>query len=417
VERATQLAAEATGPLKGIRILDLTSVVNGAYATQLLADQGAEVIKLEDPAAPGRSGGGDIMRWNGEKPKDAPQDMGPIFLTLNRNKRSVVLDLRKASTKRAIKRLIKSCDVFAASVRYEGLKRLGLSYEEVSAIRPDIVYVHASGFGAEGPYAGDPAYDDLIQAASGMADILPRTYDETEPRLVPMLVADKVAGLFMAQAVTAALLHRARTGEGQFVEVPMFECATSFLLVEHFFGHVYEPPVGPIGYPRVLNPNRRPFPTKDGYIGLLPYTDKQWDQFFEAAGFGDVVAKDPRLSTYAARHANVRELYGMVAKAAATKTTQEWIDILRPLSVPVIKLNRLEDLELDPHLTAVGLIQRYEHPQVGTYKQIRPPVKFSKTPANIHRHPPRLGEHTTEVLAEVGVDEETGEGISPGPGG
>jgi crotonobetainyl-CoA:carnitine CoA-transferase CaiB-like acyl-CoA transferase len=410
------LAQDATGPLKGIRILDLTSVVNGAYATQILADQGAEVIKLEDPAS-GRSGGGDIMRRAGAPASGTPDDLGPIFVTVNRNKRSLVLDLRRDSARRAIARLIKSCDVFAASVRYDGLKRLGLSYEDVAAIRPDIIYVHAAGYGSDGPYAGEPAYDDLIQAASGMADIIPRTYGG-EPRLLPTLVADKVSGLFMAQAVSAALFHRVRTGEGQFIEVPMFECITSFLMVEHYFGHVYEPPSGQYGYPRVINPNRKPFPTKDGYIGLLPYTDKQWDQFFEIAGFGKAASSDPRFCNFAARNANIRELYALVEQAAATKTTQEWIDALRPLSVPVIRLNRLEELENDPHLQAVNLFQPMQHPHAGSYKLVRPPVKFSRTPANIRRHAPRLGENTAEILAEVGMsmdelDEAPGTGSSP----
>ncbi|MFC3068132.1 CaiB/BaiF CoA transferase family protein [Phenylobacterium soli] len=399
------LAKEATGPLKGIRVLDLTSVVNGAYATQILADQGAEVIKIEDPGS-GRGGGGDIMRWAGHVPDTAPRDMGPIFLTINRNKRSVVLDLKDEKAKRALRRLIKSCDVFAASVRYDGLKRLGLAYEDVAAIRPDIVYVHAAGYGSEGPYAGEPAYDDLIQSASGMADILPRTDGDPTPRLVPTLAADKVSGLFMAQAVTAALLHRARTGEGQFVEVPMLECVTSFLMVEHLYDHVFEPPIGQYGYVRVINPNRKPFPTKDGYIGLLPYTDKQWDQFFEAAGYGDAVKNDPRFADYVTRAKHIHELYALVEKAAATKTTQEWLDILKPLSIPVVKTNRLEDVEADPHIAAVGLFEPYEHPDLGTYKLIRPPVKFAKTPSNIRRHPPRLGEHTAEVLAEIGEAEE-----------
>jgi crotonobetainyl-CoA:carnitine CoA-transferase CaiB-like acyl-CoA transferase len=403
VAETKRLAGEATGPLKGIRILDLTSVVNGAYATQILADQGAEVIKIEDPGS-GRGAGGDIMRWAGHVPEGAPRDMGPIFLTINRNKRSVVLDLKQPSAQRAMRRLIKTCDVFAASVRYDGLTRLGLGYEAVRDIRPDIVYVHAAGYGSDGPYAGEPAYDDLIQSASGMADILPRTDGDPTPRILPTLVADKVSGLFMSQAVTAALLHRARTGEGQFVEVPMFECVTSFLMVEHLYDHVFDPPRGQYGYIRVINPNRKPYRTKDGYIGLLPYTDRQWDQFFEAAGFGEAVKGDPRFADYATRAKHVQELYGLVEQAAATKTTQEWLDILKPLSIPVVKTNGLADLESDPHLEAVGLFERYEHPEVGTYKSMRPPVRFSKSPANIRRHPPRLGEHTEEVLAEVGAD-------------
>lgn len=399
------LAGEATGPLAGVRVVDLTSVVNGAYATQILADQGAEVIKIEDPGS-GRGNGGDIMRWAGHVPEGAPRDMGPIFVTINRNKRSVVLDLKDEKAKRALRRLIEEADVFAASVRYDGLKRLGLGYEEVRAIKPDIIYVHAAGYGSEGPYAGEPAYDDLIQSASGLADVLPRTDGNPAPRLVPTLIADKVSGLFMAQAVTAALLHKAKTGEGQFVEVPMLECVTSFLMVEHLYDHTFEPSIGQYGYIRVINPNRKPFATKDGYIGLLPYTDKQWDQFFDAAGFGEAVKTDPRFADYATRAKHIHELYALVEQAAATKTTQEWLDILKPLSIPVVRTNRLEDIERDPHIEAVGLFETYEHPELGAYKQIRPPVKFSKTPANIRRHPPRLGEHTDEVLAEVSEDQE-----------
>ncbi|HXA37693.1 MAG TPA: CoA transferase [Phenylobacterium sp.] len=402
---AKRLAGEATGPLAGIRILDLTSVVNGAYGTQLLADQGADVIKLEDPGS-NRGDGGDIMRWAGHVPEGAPRDLGPIFLTINRNKRSIVLDMKQESAKRAVRRLIKSCDVFAASVRYEGLKRLGLAYEDVAAIRPDIVYVHAAGYGSDGPYAGEPAYDDLIQSASGCADVLPRTDGNPTPRILPTLVADKVSGLFLSQAVTAALLHRARTGEGQFVEVPMLECVTSFLLVEHMYDQTYDPPTGQWGYTRVVNPNRKPFKTKDGYIGLLPYTDKQWDQFFEAAGMGETIARDPRFSDYFTRMKHISELYGLVEQAAATKTTQEWLDVLKPLSIPVVKTNRLDDLPEDPHLKAVEFFQTFQHPELGRYVAMRPPVKFSKTPANIRRHPPRLGEHTAEVLAEVSEGEE-----------
>jgi len=401
-------AEKPTGPLSGIRILDLTSVVNGAYGTQILADQGADVIKLEDPGS-GRGDGGDIMRWAGHLPEGAPRGMGPIFLTINRNKRSILVDMKSEAGKRALKKIIKSCDVLASSVRYEGMKRLGLSYEDVVAIKPDIIFVHAAGYGSDGPYAGEPAYDDLIQSASGCADILSRTDGNPTPRILPTLVADKVSGLFLSQAVTAALLHKARTGEGQFVEVPMFECVTSFLLVEHLYDNTFEPPTGQWGYQRVVNPNRKPFATKDGYIGLLPYTDKQWDQFFDAAGFGDQVKNDPRFGDYATRAKHTRELYGMIEQAAATKTTQEWLDILKPLSIPVVKTNRLDDLPADPHLQAVEFFQTYEHPEIGAYRLMKPPVKFAKSPANLRRHPPKLGEHTGEVFAELGIDVTEGE--------
>ena len=395
-----ELAREATGPLKGVRVVDMTSVVFGAYATQMLGDLGADVIKIEFPAGR-RGGGGDIMRWAGHPPEGAPEDLGPIYMTINRNKRSMLLDLREEKAARALRRLIATSDVFAASVRYDGLKRLGLDYEAVKAIRADIIYVHGAGYGSRGPYAGEPAYDDLVQSASGLADLLNRVDGDPAPRLIPTLVADKVSGLFMAQAVTAALFHRERTGEGQFVEVPMLECVTSFTLAEHFYGHVYDPPTGPWAYTRVANPQRKPFRTKDGYIGLLPYTDAQWDQFFAAAGWADTFGKDPRFADYKTRARHVRELYGLVEAVTPTRTTDEWLALLKPLHIPVVKMNRLDDLQADPHLAAVGLFERYEHPDAGPYVSLRPPVIYSATPANIRRHPPRLGEHTEELLAEL----------------
>jgi len=402
--RAAKLETEATGPLKGVRILDMTGVVFGAYATQMLGDLGADVIKVEFPGGR-RGGGGDIMRWSGALPQGCPPDLGPIFLTINRNKRSVLLDLREAKAARQLRRLIKTCDVFAASVRYDGLKRLGLDYESVKAIRPDIVYCHGAGYGAAGPYAGEPAYDDLIQASSGLADLLPRTDGNPTPRYIPTLLADKVSGLFMANAITAALLHRQKTGEGQFVEVPMLECLVSFNLVENLFGHTYVPPTGQWAYTRSANPNRKPFPTKDGYIGLLPYTDQQWDQFFEIAGWGETISKDPRFSDFRTRAAHISELYAMVDEVTRTRTTDEWLELLKPLNIPVVRMNRFDDLLDDPHLVAVGLFEQHQHPEAGPYVVMRPPVNYSATPANIRRHPPRLGQHTAEVLAEVEAEE------------
>ncbi len=398
-----ELANEATGPLKGVRILDMTSVVFGAYATQMLGDLGADVIKVEFPGGR-RGGGGDIMRWAGHPPEGAPDDLGPIFMTINRNKRSVLLNLKEPAAAEALRKLVKTCDVFAVSVRYDGLTRLGLDYEAIKAIKPDIVYVHGAGYGSEGPYAGEPAYDDLIQSASGLADLLPRVDGDPTPRLIPTLVADKVSGLFMAQAITAALFHRQKTGEGQFVEVPMLECITSFTLAEHFYGHVYDPPTGPWAYTRVANPERKPFPTKDGHIGLLPYTDAQWDQFFAAAGMAETFGKDPRFADYKTRARHVRDLYRLVEEVTPSKTTDEWLALLKPLQIPVSKMNRLDDLQTDPHLEAVGLFEHYEHPDAGAYISLRPPVKYTATPANIRRHPPKLGEHTAEILAELGIE-------------
>jgi crotonobetainyl-CoA:carnitine CoA-transferase CaiB-like acyl-CoA transferase len=398
--KAGKLETQATGPLKGVRVLDMTSVVFGAYATQMLGDLGADVIKVEFPGGR-RGGGGDIMRWTGQLPEGCPPDLGPIFLTINRNKRSVLLDLREEKAGRQLRKLIATCDVFAASVRYDGLKRLGLDYEGVKAIKPDIVYCHGAGYGADGPYAGEPAYDDLVQAGSGLADLLPRTDGNPTPRYLPTLAADKVSGLFMANAITAALLHKERTGEGQFVEVPMLECLVSFNLVENMFGHTFDPPTGQWSYTRSANPHRRPFPTKDGYIGLLPYTDQQWDQFFEVAGWSETISQDPRFTDFRTRAANIAALYEMVGEVTSSRTTDEWLALLKPLQIPVVKMNRLDDLFDDPHLDAVGLFERHQHPDAGPYIAIRPPVRYSASPANIRRHPPRLGQHTDEVLAEL----------------
>lgn len=397
------LAKTATGPLAGVRIVDLTSVVFGAYATQMLGDMGADVIKVEFPGGR-RGGGGDTMRWTGNVPEGAPDDLGPIFVTINRNKRSMLLDLREESAMASFRKLMKTADVFAASVRYDGLKRLGLGYEDLKAIKDDLIYVHAAGYGSDGPYAGLPAYDDLIQAGSGLADLLNRTDGNPAPRYMPTLVADKVSGLFMCQAVMAALFHKQRTGEGQFVEVPMYECITSFVMAEHFFGHVYDPPTGQWSYNRVTNPERKPFKTLDGYIGLLPYTDQQWDGFFELAGWGETVGKDPRFNNFRVRAQHPRELYALVEEITSTKTTAEWLELLKPLQVPVVKMNTLDELQSDPHLAAVGMFERYEHPQAGGYFSLKPPINFSATPGNIRMHPPRLGEHTDEILAELGDD-------------
>jgi crotonobetainyl-CoA:carnitine CoA-transferase CaiB-like acyl-CoA transferase len=398
------LATEATGPLKGVRIVDMTSVVLGAYATQILGDLGADIIKIESPLTD-RGEGGDVMRWAGDTPTRETRDLGPIFMTINRNKRSVVIDMREERAKKFLRKLIAGADVFAANVRYAGLERAGFDYESVKKIKEDIVYVHAAGYGSDGPYAGLPAYDDLIQAGSGMADLLNRTDGNPAPRYVPTLAADKISGLFMAQAILAGLFHHQRTGEGQFIEVPMLECVTSFTLAEHFFGQVYDPPLGDWCYTRVANPNRKPFATADGHIGLMPYNNKQWDDFFALAGRPGMVAGDPRFKDYETRTKHISELYGMVEEVTRTRTTQEWLDLLKPMNIPVVKLNRLSDLTADPHLQAVDFFQKYEHPKAGTYNALKPPLKFSKTPANIRRHPPQLGEHNDELWAEIGGED------------
>ena len=285
------------GALDGIRIIDLTSVVLGAYATSLLGDMGADIIKVESPS-PKNGAGGDIMRWAGDTPSGERNGLGPIYMTINRNKRSVLLDLKQDSAREALLKLISTADVFAANIRYEGLKRLGLSYEDVRKVKPDIVYVIGTGYGEDGVYGGRPAYDDLIQAASGIASMASEVDGDPRPRFFPTLVADKTTGLFMANAILSALFHKERTGTGQFVEVPMMESMVSFLLTEHLYGHTYEPPTGPIGYVRVTAPDRKPYRTSDGYIAILPYSDKQWRDFFSLGGKPDLFETDIRFNTY-----------------------------------------------------------------------------------------------------------------------
>lgn len=399
-----------TGPLAGVRIIDCTSVVLGAYATQILGDLGADVIKIESPSGEG-SPGGDILRWGGKSP--VGPGMGPLYMTYNRNKRSVLLDLKDEAARKALMTLIEGADVFASNIRYAGMERLGIDYESVRKVNPGIVYVHAAGFGSDGAYAGLQAYDDLIQAASGGADLLPRVNaragleDEhfRRPAYLPSLVADKTTGLHMVYAVLAALFHKQRTGEGQFVEVPMLECFTSFTMSENLYGHCFEPPVGGYGYSRVLNPNRRPFRTKDGYLAIVPYSDRQWDDFFALGGRPGLLQQDARFNSYTKRTENVLALYEIVEEVAQTRTTEEWIALLKEKNIPAMRVNRLDDVTSDPHLTSIGFFERHEHPSEGTYVAMKHPVAFDKSPAAHRHHPPTLGGDTEAVLREAGLSE------------
>lgn len=384
----------STGPLAGVTILDLSAVMFGPYATQILGDMGADVIKVE-------VGAGDIMRHAGPSP--AP-GMGAIYMAANRNKRSVLLDLRSHGGAEAMRRLIARSDVFFTNVRMDGLKRLNLGYDKVRALREDILYVHCAGYGAEGPYAGKPAYDDLIQAASGLADLF-AIRDGGAPRYVPSLIADKASALHAAYATLAGLFARLRTGKGQFIEVPMFEAFTAFNLVENLYGHTFAPPLGPMAYTRSISPDRKPYPTKDGYIGIMPYSDAQWATFFELGGRPEIMSEDERFATYSARTSNISALYQLVAEVAATKTTAEWLELLAEADIPAMRASKLEEVIQDPHLRRTGFIHERQHPDVGTYIAMEHPVRFSETPADIRREPPRLGQHTQEVLDELGFSE------------
>ena len=382
-----------TGPLAGVRVLDLSSVVMGPYATLILGDLGADVIRIETAA-------GDPMRHAGRAP--AP-GMGPIFMALNRNKRSVVLDLKSEAGRAAVLELAAGCDVFFHNIRAEAIERLGLGYQAIRAGRPNVVYVHCSGYGSDGPYADRQAYDDLIQAASGFADLLPRTLGDGRPRYAPALVADKTAGLHAAYATLAALFHRERTGEGQFVEVPMFESFTGWNLIENLYGQTYltpegEPPLYGAAYTRSINPRRRPYPTLDGFLGIVPYSDGQWFEFFALGGRPEL-AEDPRFKSMAARTENVADLYGEVEAVAATKTTDEWMTILHAAGIPAMRFQTLDEAIEDEHLVASGFMHAREHPAAGPYRAMRHPVAFAGSPADIAREAPTLGQHTAEVLS------------------
>jgi crotonobetainyl-CoA:carnitine CoA-transferase CaiB-like acyl-CoA transferase len=383
------------GPLSGYRVIDMTGVVAGPYATQIIGDLGADVIKVEGIE-------GDLMRGTG--PTRRYPDMAPIYLNLNRNKRSVALDLKHDSAKAALRKLIATADAFVTNVRPQGLARLGFDYEGVRALRADVVYVHIVGFGSGGAYAGRQAYDDLVQAASGVADLLPKTDRGGPPRFLPSLLADKATGLHAVYGLMAALLHRERTGQGQFVEVPMFEVVTAFNLVEHLYGHVHAPPSGQWGYTRVLTPNRRPFPTKDAYIAIMPYTDKHWPLFFEVAGRPELWDRW-RNASMTDRTAHIDELYATIGEVTKSRTTAEWMELLDAQNIPCMRINRLEDLPDDPHLAGVGFFEQHEHPTEGGYVAPRHPVRFAAHETELRRHPPRLGQDGREVLAEAGVSD------------
>lgn len=382
------------GPLSGYTIIDLTSVVLGPYCTQLLGDLGADVIKIETP-------GGDIMRHAG--PHVSP-GMGPIYLTINRNKRAMTLDLRKESAKKILEQLICSADGLIHNIRAGGMRRLGFDYESVKAINPEIVYCHAVGFGSKGHYAERQAYDDLVQAVSGASFMIPMQDGTTEPRYFPGLVADKTTGLHAAYAMLAAFLHKERTGKGQFVEVPMMECMVSFTMAENLYGHTFVPPRPPIAYARSINPMRKPYKTKDGYIALMPYSDDNWYRFFKLGG-REALMEDERYSTYAARTNNITDLYKEAEIIALQKTTDEWMHVLAEENVPCMRVHTLDSVLKDPQMRDTGFLEEREHPSEGTYLAINNPIEFSGSPVKITHEPPLLGQHNDEILNELGYDE------------
>jgi formyl-CoA transferase len=379
-------------PLDGIRILDLTSVVLGPYATLLLADMGAEIMKVEAPD-------GDMVRaiGAGRNPK-----MGPMHLTYNRGKRSLAIDLKAEAGKAAFRRLVATADAMIHNMRPQAMKALGLDYDAIREIKPDIVYGGAYGFGSAGPYAAKAAFDDVIQGASGIASLMGAI--SGQPSFAPMVVADKTTGLMLACSTLAALVERARTGRGRFIEVPMFETMVSYTMVEHMWQETFVPAAGPAGYPRVMTKERRPHRTKDGWVSILPYSNENWRDFFAMGGRPEL-AGDPRFADLALRTKHATEIYAVVSEIALGKTTAEWVALCDAKSIPCAKVNSVQDLFDDPHLSAVGMFSEVEHPSEGRIRNVRAPFAFGDEPNTPRRQAPRIGEHSSEILREAGLSD------------
>jgi len=377
------------GPLAGVRILDCTTVVLGPWVALRRLDLGADVIKIEPPE-------GDTTRQLG--PARNP-GMAAFYLGCNRSKRSIVLDLKQAEGRKALFKLAETADVIMHNYRPEPAARLGISYEAFEKVNPRLVYLATYGYRAAGPMGPKAAYDDIIQAGSGLASL--QTVVAGTPRFLPTIVADKTSSNGVVSALLAALYAREKTGQGQAVEVPMFETLVSFVMVEHLYGETFRPALESAGYKRVLNKERRPYPSKDGYFALLPYTDKHWAEFCRLIGRPELSA-DPRFTSLANRLKNVEHYYAALAEICATRTNAEWVALLKNSNVPHGPVNTLEDLFEDEQLAATGYWKEVEHPTEGRLRMPDIPPRFSKTPPEVTRLQPRLGEHSVEVLREAG---------------
>ncbi len=390
---STGKADKMKAPLEGIRVVDMTSVVVGPLCTQTLADYGADVIKIEAPP------GGDIARTlagRGVTPL-----MSGKFVHLNRNKRSLALDLKKPGGKEALQRLLRISDVLVWNVRPPAMKRLGLAYDDVKAVNPKIVYVGMFGFGQDGRYRSKPAYDSIIQGSAGVAALNHLALGE--PRYLPMVMADRSVGLIATQMILLALFHRERTGEGAAIEIPMFENMAKYVLEEHMYLKTFEPPLGPAADPRLIDPNARPLKTRDSWVCITANTNAQAFAVFDAIGRPEL-KDDPRFNSVAARFKNVRDYFAIRAEGLLQKTTAEWVEIFDRVDVPAMPYHTLDSLMEDPHLDDVGFFQRIDHPTEGSIRNMRLPNKTSFSPRAQVQGAPKLGQHSVEVLQEAGLD-------------
>lgn len=377
------------GPLQGVRVIDLTTVMLGPFCTQILGEMGAEIIKIETPE-------GDVNRWTGESRSPG---MSTGQLIKGRNKRSIILDLKVKKVRKVFEKLIQTADVFVHNIRPKAAKRLAIDYETIAELNPSIIYASATGFGETGPFADKPAYDDLIQGASGIASLFGKVTGT--PRYVPSVMADKTTGLFLSNYISMALFHRERTGEGQKLHVPMYESFAAFVVSEHMQGQTFVPPTGPAGYTRMLTAHRKPYETKDGFICVVPYTQKHWANFLALVGRADLI-KDPRFSNQTERTKNIDTLYEIVSDSMKRRSTNDWIIALSDADIPAGPMNSPEDLFECPHLKAVEMFPEIEHPTEGRIRHIKVPAAFSTTPGGLYHHSEKLGASTNAVLNELG---------------
>jgi crotonobetainyl-CoA:carnitine CoA-transferase CaiB-like acyl-CoA transferase len=378
------------GPLTGVRVLDLSINVLGPLATMVLGDMGADVIKIETPD-------GDPNRQNGPA-RNA--NMAAMHLNMNRNKRSVTLNLKRPQAREALLRMVETADVFVHSMRPGAAARLGIGYEDIALCNPRIVYGYGCGYLPGGPRENDPAFDDVVQGEAGMADLMLRAVGVA--RYLPTVLVDKFCGYMLASAVGMALYSRERTGRGQQVRVPMLESIVAFNLQEHLWGAVFDPPLGSgVGYVRLLSEHRRPYETRDGFICVLAVNDEQWRRLLPVIGRPELVS-DERFCTVDGRIKNIDHVYGVISDQMKTQTTAEWRRLLDAIDIPNGPVARFEDLLADPYLNETGFFKRYEHPTEGPMLTTAVPTQFSATPGGLHRPPPLLGEHNVEVLSSIG---------------